>query len=783
MRIKALLFLIVVSISALTTVHGVAQAATFTVNSTGDTGDFSTGDGICSDGTGICTLRAAIEEANAIAGADSIAFDIPTTDIGYASSTDSFLIQPSSALPTITSPVTIDGYTQPGASANTNGPGLGSNAVLKIELDGSTAGSFITGLKITAGSSVVRGLAINRFDANGIEMSENGGNLIEGSFIGVDITGTISLGNDSHGVLVQDVSNNTFGGTTEVARNVISGNNFAGIALNGMDASGNIVQGNFVGTDLNGTIALPNRGGGVSILDSPDNILGGTEPGAGNLLSGNDQNGVTIYNVNATGNLMQGNLIGTDLTGTVGLGNGLYGVIIEDAPGNTIGGTTEAARNIISGNDSSGIVLLSRSAFENTVQGNFVGTDITGTFAIPNATHSIIIDDAPRNLIGGLTAGARNIISGNAEGGVVIGGLDATGNIVQGNFIGTDVTGTVALGNDLSGVAIQDASDNIIGGTAAARNIISGNGRSGVIIFGIDSTNNIVQGNFIGTDVTGAIAMGNDTDGVVMLDASDNTIGGSVAGEGNLISGNEGNGVLILGSSATNNLVHGNLIGTDFNGIAALGNDASGVSIQDGSSNTIGGITPEERNIISANSGSGVTISGDVTGNLLQGNFIGTDVTGTIALGNSVSGVILGNTPANTIGGTATGAGNVISANSGTGIIISGVGSTGNLVQGNLVGTDLTGMIALGNTSQGVLIYGASSNTIGGATSGARNIISGNGAGGIAIVSEGATGTLCKAAILEPMPLATRLCLTTAVASTYWRTTTLSVVPLLERAT
>ena len=171
-------------------------------------------------------------------------------------------------------------------------------------MDGSTAGSFITGLKITAGSSVVRGLAINRFDANGIEMSENGGNLIEGSFIGVDITGTISLGNDSHGVLVQDVSNNTFGGTTEVARNVISGNNFAGIALNGMDASGNIVQGNFVGTDLNGTIALPNRGGGVSILDSPDNILGGTEPGAGNLLSGNDQNGVTIYNVNATGNLM-----------------------------------------------------------------------------------------------------------------------------------------------------------------------------------------------------------------------------------------------------------------------------------------------------------------------------------------------------------------------------------------------------------------------------------------------------------------------------------------------
>ena len=163
-------------------------------------------------------------------------------------------------------------------------------------------------------------------------------------------------------MLVQDVSQNTFGGTTEAARNIISGNNFAGIALVGIDASENLIQGSFVGTDLSGTIALPNRGGGVSILDSPDNILGGIEPGAGNLFSGNDQNGVTIYNVNATGNVLQGNLIGTDLTGSVGLGNGLYGVIIEDAPDNTIGGTTEAARNIISGNDSSGIVLLSRSA-------------------------------------------------------------------------------------------------------------------------------------------------------------------------------------------------------------------------------------------------------------------------------------------------------------------------------------------------------------------------------------------------------------------------------------
>ena len=136
--------------------------------------------------SGVGSLRQAILDANANPGLDNINFAIP----GAGPHT----IQPTSGLPTITDPVIIDGYTQPGASLNTNGPGLGSNAVLKIELDGSNAGAGASGLTITAGNSTVQGLVINRFGQNGVLLGTKGGNVLEGNFIGTDVTGTVDLG-------------------------------------------------------------------------------------------------------------------------------------------------------------------------------------------------------------------------------------------------------------------------------------------------------------------------------------------------------------------------------------------------------------------------------------------------------------------------------------------------------------------------------------------------------------------------------------------------------------
>jgi hypothetical protein len=476
---------------------------------------------------------------------------------------------------------------------------------------------------------------------------------------------------------------------------------------------------------------------GVRIeLGADDNRIGGTTASERNVISANG-NGVDIDGSGTTGNLVEGNLIGTDATGTADLGNSSFGVTIT-APGNTVGGTTLGSGNVISGNDQTGVRISSNG---NQVQGNFIGTDVTGTADLGNYIGVAIA--GPSNTIGGTAPGAGNVISGSDHDGVhIAGGMGTTGNLVQGNYIGTDVSGTVALGN-YEGVVIVNAASNMIGGTAGgARNVISGNTTHGVWIR-IGSTGNQVQGNYIGTDVTGTAALGNRTSGVSIIeDADGNTIGGAAAGAGNVISGSA-YGVYISGSAASGNLVQGNYIGTDITGTAALGN-GTGVEIYGAPSNTIGGTTTGARNVISANA-TGVYMSGSsATGNQIEGNYIGTDVTGTADLGNSALGVNIYDAPGNTIGGTAAGAGNVISGNNGSGVRIGGSGATGNLVQGNYIGTDVSGTADLGNAHTGVFIYYAPGNTIGGTTEEARNVISGNDSPGVEIQGSGATGNLVQ---------------------------------------
>src|SRR5437667_1889846 len=240
---------------------------TFTVNSAADPGT-----GVCDAVE--CTLREAITAANAHAGTDTIVFNIP----GAGPHT----IRPTSNLPSITSPVTIDGYTQPGASVNTLDDG--DNAVLTIELDGSLGGTFgsPTLLSISAGSSIVRGLVINRGSAlYGISLDTNGGNTIEGNFIGTNVAGDAVLGNNQ-GVIIQfGSSNNLIGGTTPAARNIISGNS-DGISLSG--GPGNIIEGNFIGTDHTGSNDLGNTIG-IGVTASSNNTIGGTSAGARNVIS------------------------------------------------------------------------------------------------------------------------------------------------------------------------------------------------------------------------------------------------------------------------------------------------------------------------------------------------------------------------------------------------------------------------------------------------------------------------------------------------------------------
>jgi CSLREA domain-containing protein len=315
-----------------------SAADTFVVNNTADPGN-----GVC-DALG-CTLREAITSANANPGADTISFNIAGSGVRT--------ISPGSPLPDITEAVTIDGYTQPGTSANTLE--VGNDAVLLIELDGTLAGAA-NGLNLGTNANVIRGPVINRFDSVGISIGtilavDGSDNVIEGNFIGTDAAGTADLGNNLAGVGIFIGSGNLIGGALPAARNLISGNDGSGVWVWGSVGftSDNSVQGNYIGTDRDGTAALPNDGDGVFIFASTsDNKIGGTEPGTGNLISGNIDDGILI-SPGPTGNTIQGNFIGTDASGTADLENGGNGVDIS-ASDNTIGGTTAGARNIISAN-------------------------------------------------------------------------------------------------------------------------------------------------------------------------------------------------------------------------------------------------------------------------------------------------------------------------------------------------------------------------------------------------------------------------------------------------
>ncbi|MFB2921046.1 S8 family serine peptidase [Aerosakkonema funiforme] len=522
--------------------------------------------------SGSGSLRNAIDWANKNPGKDTIRFNISTADPGYNASTGAFTIRPTSALPTITDAVVIDGTTQGGF--------VGKPI---IELDGSNAGSNTNGLTITAGNSTVRGMVINRFQLYGIALQTKGNNLIEGNYIGTDITGTQDLGN-FEGINIRS-ANNTIGGTTIDSRNILSGN-YHGIMIEGSKATGNQVLGNYIGTDIIGTQDLGNSFSGILIMsDASNNIIGGTVTEARNLISGNDNYGVVIQGLKSTGNQVLGNYIGTDVNGTKSLGNSITGIEITDnASKNIIGGLTAGSGNIISGNgsgnSSAGISIIGS---ENQILGNYIGTDVTGTKAIGNFDSGVLIGFGSNNIIGGTTTEARNIISGNKGIGVSLQNIGTTNNQVLGNYIGTDITGTKALGNSSPGVSIFNAPNNIIGGTSpAARNLISSN-YTGVNIGGVSATGNLVQGNYIGTDVTGSQGLGNNFAGVSIFGGSNNTIGGTANGTGNTIAFNQGIGVQQTDKNTLKNAVLSNAI---------FSNTGLGIDLWDNNSSR--GLTPND---------------------------------------------------------------------------------------------------------------------------------------------------------------------------------------------
>ena len=441
--------------------------------------------------SGVGSLRQAILDANANFGADIINFNI-----GSGAKT----IKPLSPLPAITEAVTIDGTTQPGFAGNPI-----------IELTGLEPDFIGPGLEIHASNSVVRGLVINRFIGlpyRGIQVVTGVNNIIEGNFIGTDLSGTVALSrgltSDATGMIGVELtsSNNLIGGTTAAARNVISGNLW-GVILNSCifeaPVTGNVVQGNFIGTDVTGTLLVENGTGITTGVEgfcggSPGTTIGGTTAGARNVIAGGS---FRIHLVGAESSLVQGNYIGTDVSGTVDLdasnpfnrGDGID--ISERAHDVLVGGTTAAARNVISGNWV-GVQINGGNTTGCLVQGNYIGTDTSGSSGVNNLFSGVyLLFGTAGNTIGGAVSGARNIISGNNRNGIEIGKLDkaaTTNNVIQGNYIGTDVTGTIPLGNGSSGDGIDVPAN--ADGNRIEDNLIAFNARNGVFMPNVDAPNN-----------------------------------------------------------------------------------------------------------------------------------------------------------------------------------------------------------------------------------------------------------------------------------------------------
>jgi titin len=427
--------------------------------------------------------------------------------------------------------------------------------------------------------------------------------------------------------------------------------------------------------------------------------------------------------------------IGTDRLGKLAMGNAWAGIAVL-SPNNSIGQTNLGS--VISGNGTVGVLLGGPNAYNNTLQDNYIGNNYLGIAAIPNGQDGVLIDHAYGNIIGGIKNGQGNVISGNTWGGVTFRG--AYRNVVENNSIGTDSVSTFGVGNG-AGVWLSAGSyDNTIGGaTFGMGNVISGNRGDGVSILDRGSDRNVVQGNYIGTNYLSNVALPNGQAGVrIENGATYNVIGGySTKNEGNVISGNDYFGVVIQDSGTAGNGVYGNHIGIGVGNYAVPNGD--GVWLTCGAKyNNIGSPIPAERNIISGNWWHGIAIDGLLTNyNSVQGNYIGVTLDGAAALPNAQSGVEIGaGASSNLIGGLGI-ARNVISGNTVYGVFLSDAGTTGNMVSGNYIGTDATGMYAVSNGEGVHLAGGASGNVIGVSDAGSGNVISGNGWHGIGVTVHG----------------------------------------------
>ena len=609
--------------------------------------------------TGAGSLRAAIAGVNAEApgSENAISFSVAGT------------ITLASDLPAIASMVAIVA----GDSTTGSAPTIG------IDFNGNGGLVFAAG----ADGSQLMGLALGNATGNGVTL-EAGGILLNNNYIGLALDGT-AAGNTGDGVFVAaSSSGNQIGFNPEAATlaadgqpasgvvsNVISANGGNGITLEGSDD--NTIVSNRIGTSTDGNTALANGGNGIHLRSGADgNTIGGTvtgndasgnpnnptgnegdasaivvvAPPLGNLVSGNAGDGIRIDS-NSTGNTLSGNYVGTATSGISALGNQGDGVAIVDSDSNTLVGCLVTDNpfvyyNVVAGNTGNGIRVTDSDNV--TIRANFVGLGADNATVVANAVDGILINGNSQNTTVGGVIPLGNVVAGNGNNGIEVADT-ASGFSTLNTFTGiTAFFGIAPNGNN--GMLITSTG----GGQIIQTNVISGNLGNGLEISG-DASGVTVVPNVIGLNTRGDGALPNAGNGILIAGtAHDNVIGGTgiVSSDSvvrqNTISGNGLYGVVIAGA-AYNNTLADSAIGTDIQELAALPNGAGGVLLSStGIGNVIGtaivGFSPlpspaAHVNVVSGNTGNGVTIDSGVNFNAVLNNWIGLDVFGQAVLPNT----------------------------------------------------------------------------------------------------------------------------------------------------
>ena len=734
-------------------------AATFVVNSTGDAADVAPGNGTCSTGgtnsqsAVECTLRASIEEANALAGTDTINFNMPVTEPGYTAAPLSYTTQPATPIPPLLQPVLIDGRTQP------DFPGTPI-----IVLSGPLAGGGVTGIVFADGSdgSTIRGLQVNQFMANGIEIQAGAdGIFVEGNWIGSDGTGSTVPGNGSNGINILG-ANATIGGTGALDRNVINNNGNEGINLTGGSATGNNILGNYIGLENDGVNGSGNNDVGIAILSGASGTtVGGLTPASRNGISMNFEG----MEINSNNNVVIGNYIGTDAGGSIDRGSRSDdGIEIQSgASGNTIGGTAAGAGNLIAFNQLHGVNIAAGTG--NTVLGNAIHSNDQRGIDLGN--DGVTVNDAGDGDSGANQLLNFPVITSASESGSSI-DVDFNLDVPAGDYrieFFTNPLGSDPSGNG-EGQVFADAITVTHGGTGVEPFTHSFTGSAGDVItstatqefagptygstseFSAAVTAN--AGFSCGSGIVNNINdSGNRSLRECILFANANpgtTISFDIPGSGNRSSGADewfaivpltplpaitAAGTIIDGTTQTTNRGDSNTRGPEIEiDGATAGAIANGLAVSaTGGGSTIRGLA------IGNFSDNGVLLRG--SNNTVAGNYLGLSADGTTVAANnsndvSYQGGIRVESNGNTVGGTSAADRNVISGNLFAGIELFG-SATANVVYGNYIGTDATGTLDRGNSQEGIDLEFAGGNTVGGPLAGQRNIISGNGSDGIEI--------------------------------------------------